>query len=384
MAMRWIAFGRFWAMACAAFALGSCGVHLPDTVSYESSCPDPVDTTERIADRQLFFVSTSLPDCRGPRLRLAPYRFPVVTYGVSTLPDGSAQPWAQHQSVRHTEASWRKMLERSLGQGDNAGRVLVYVHGYNNAYEDALERGFKLSRLYWQGVPVVVFSWPSRNRVQSYSYDESSVAWAQDMFDALLLDLAERSSDITLVGHSMGNRAAIQAALRLDRELGDRPNPLRRIVLASPDVDRDEMLRPKGAIDRLLIPGRDVVIYASSKDRPLAFSRMTHGYARLGSTACRYDVEVGRRDDANCLLIPTRPHLSIVDTSEVSAGDIWRHSDFVDSCPARTDLAQFLRGQAPTLREPVSGSGTTYTLSRDLAEAQGLCPEGANGRSPTR
>jgi esterase/lipase superfamily enzyme len=374
--MQWIRLGRFGVLACAAFLLAACGgVHLPDTQAYLDPCPAPRATAETLPGDTLFFVSTSLPDCRDGHLRLAPYRYTDVTYGLSDLSASSAQPWKHHETARYTREAWHAMLDQSLARGDNAGRILVYVHGYNNAYEDALERGFKLSRLYWQGVPVVVFSWPSRNRVQSYGYDESSVVWAQDRLDALLLDLAARSSDITLVAHSMGNRAAIQAALNLDRELGSLPSPLRRIVLASPDVDRDEMLRPQGAIDKLLrIPGRQLLIYGSSADRPLAFSRMQHGYARLGSTACKYDVDRRRREDANCLQIPMRPGLTIVDTSQVNAGDVWRHSDFVDSCAASTDLSQFLRGETPSLREPEPGSATSYTLRRGVAEAQGLCP----------
>lgn len=379
--MRWTRFGRFAVLVCAAGLLAACGVELPKTASYVSACPPPTAIETDVTGAQLFFVSTSLPDCRSGRMRLAPYRHPEMTYGISALSADPREPWERHESARYDAKTWQTMLDRSLARGNNAGRVLVYVHGYNNSYENALERGFKLSRLYWDGVPVVVFSWPSRNRVQSYSYDESSIGWAQDRLDALLEDLAERSSDITLVAHSMGNRAAIQAVLRLDREMGNKPNPVKRMVLASPDVDRDEALRSQGTIDRLLIPERQVLIYASSADRPLAFSRMSHGYARLGSTACRYDVAEARRKDANCLLVPWQKGLAIVDTGEVNAGDLFRHSDFVDSCAASTDLSQFLRGEPQSLREPAqAGDTSNFVLPKGRAEALGLCPRSVTPR----
>ena len=113
--MQWKGSGRFAVLACAAALLAACGgVHLPDTQAYVDPCPAPRTATTEVSDRTLFFVSTSLPDCRRARMRLAPYRYTEVSYGMSVLPAELAEPWKRHQSARYTADSWHAMLDRSL------------------------------------------------------------------------------------------------------------------------------------------------------------------------------------------------------------------------------------------------------------------------------
>lgn len=364
---------------CAALTLCACGVRLPDTASYLDPCPAVIDEPISTTGSDIFFVATNLADCRKDSMRLSSYRSVDVSYGISSLGSGST-PWKRHSTLRYNHAAWLETLKSRIAYSQNDGRLLVYVHGFNNSYEDALERAMKLSRLYYQGVPVVVFSWPSRNRAVSYTYDEDSTAWTQDHFDALLTELSLVSSDITVVGHSMGNRVLLRGLLRLDGDPGARSTAVRKVVLASPDIDRHLVLRNNGMLDTILKHGSQVVIYASVSDRPLRGSRAVHGYARLGSTDCRYDVDPELRaagKAGRCALTIQRPGLTLVDTSMVHTGDFLRHADFVDSCPVRQDLSAFLRGkELPRLRESVTSDNDSYVLiPNGRAEELGLCPD---------
>ena len=214
--------------------------------------------------------------------------------------------------------------------------------------------------------------------------DEDNIAWAQDYLDDLLLSLSAMSDDITIVSHSMGARALLRAVERLDLEDRGRGGNVRRIVLASPDVDRDQVLRANGTLTRLLSQqNRTVLIYVSQRDIGNRASQWVHGYARLGSSDCRYDVVFARRSlgrDGNCHLAVSNERLAIVETSATSADGIFRHHDFVDACAARVDLAAFFRNNEIKWREPVERPGESlvgYRIVPDLITDQQMaevCP----------
>ena len=362
--------------------LAACGLRIPDPAPYVARCeafarPAPAETVGG-----LFFMTSRLPDCRGERLLFPGIRYAELHYGISDPAPDPSVSWDRPDSILLTQADWEAALGRDLRAGGNRGRVLVYVHGYFNDFDDALQRAAILRTQYGREVPTVVVSWPSRNRPQSYSYDEDTIEWAQDHLDGLLRRLAETSDDITLVGHSMGARAVMRAVERLDLEDPASGRKVGRVVLASPDIDRDQMLRGNGTVARVLArqPERKVLIYVSRRDLALRASRDTHGYSRLGSSDCRYDVAYARRSLADCHIAAPNERLAVVDTSAARAerGRLIRHNDFVKSCAVRADLRAFLRGQAPPVwREPVTRPGEGligYRIAPELVDPA-VCPQ---------
>ena len=326
-------------------------------------------------------MSSSLPDCRTPSLQFAPYRFPELSYGQSDVLGPDEQPWLNSHSRRFDKASWLALLEKRIAAPGNDGRLLVFIHGFNNSFEDALHRAIQVSRLNYPGVPVVVVNWPSREKAQSYTYDEASIEWAQDYVNDLLLDLAARSPKITLVAHSMGNRAAIRAVQNLNLRSPAIASHFDKIVLASADVDRNAVLRQGGSLDDLLKFNRKVLIYASYVDVPLKASRNLHGYARLGSSDCRFDVMFDRTqygEMGGCNITYPRENFATVETSQVNMGGLLKHSDFVDSCATAIDLSEFLRGAGSfPFRERMERDGLVgYRLDAAKVDQSGLCPKG--------
>lgn len=371
-------FLRHFGLVAVCALLAACGLRIPDPAPYLERCgaferPAPDGTVTGV-----FFMTSRLPDCRHDRLKFPGERFPELHYGISDPSSDPRKGWDRPDSILLTPRDWKTALERQLATGNNRGRVLVYVHGYFNDFDDALQRGAILRGLYGGKVPTVVLSWPSRNRVQSYTYDAATIDWSQDHLDALLEQLAEMSDDVTLVSHSMGARAVLRAVERLDLVDPAKGRKVRRIVLASPDVDRDQMLREGGAIARLLAKReeRKILIYVSKRDLALWASLDLHGYARLGSPGCRYDIVYARRTLANCHLAAPNERLAVVDTSAANAelGRVIRHNDFVKSCAVRADLRAFFRGQPPPhWRQPVTRPGEDllgYRIAPDLVEAE--------------
>ncbi len=361
--------------------LAGCGINLPDVATYRPACSQFLGQGEVAPDNAIFFATSSLPDCRGAAMHFTPYRFTERTFGESLIAETGKAPWKKAASSKFSHADWLARLHARLYSGANDGKLLIFVHGYNSDYADALKKAWQLSRLETPGVPVVVVNWPSRDKWQGYSYDEASIEWAQDNLDGLLIELARESKDVTIVGHSLGTRAVVDAVAHFDIAAPELSARVSKVVLASPDIDRDRALRPGGLLEHMLgSPQRHVLVYASFADVAVRASRALHGYARLGSTNCLFDVDSARHARGKlgaCHANRLGPRLAIVETGYVEAHGRIHHSDFVESCAVREDLRAFLHGgDTGQLREAIrTPDGTAYFISPALVAKAGFCRE---------
>ncbi|WP_084397810.1 alpha/beta hydrolase [Henriciella aquimarina] len=172
--------------------------------------------------------------------------------------------------------------------------VLLFVHGFNTGFEDALIRSAQLSvdlsrrAVFDVGVPVL-FSWPSAGKLSLADYrgdQDSSLAAAPYLED--FLDLIIDNSDIdriNIVAHSMGNRLLTQALEDYAADYLERHGESDiefRIVLVAADVDRDIFDGVTGVLDNLKA---NVTIYTSDADRALQASELVNKNSlRLGDT----------------------------------------------------------------------------------------------------
>ncbi|MBI1398659.1 alpha/beta hydrolase [Hyphomonas sp.] len=175
----------------------------------------------------------------------------------------------------------------------NSDSVLLFVHGFNTPFEDALIRSAQLSvdlsrrNVFDVGVPVL-FSWPSAGQVSLEDYrgdQDRSIAAAPylEQFLDVITDNAEIHR-INIIAHSMGNRILTQA---LESYAGDylerhgRDDLEFRIILVAADVDRDIFEATTGILDNLQA---NVTIYTSDADRALHVSEIVNSKLRLGDT----------------------------------------------------------------------------------------------------
>ena len=198
--------------------------------------------------------------------------------------------------------------------------VLVFVHGYNTKFDDAVYRfaqivhdsGFK-------GVPVL-FTWPSRGQLLAYPYDRESAYYSRDYLEANLRgitrDIGPGRMDI--LAHSMGTILTLetlrQAAIRGDGSFGGK---LRDVMLAAPDVDLDVFKTLMHVIRR------PVTVFVSADDRALDFSRRFAGdKTRLGAVSAK---------DTETIAELEKLGARIIDLSEVSSSDSLNHAKFASS-----------------------------------------------------
>ncbi len=236
--------------------------------------------------------------------------------------------------------------------GADARAVLIFVHGYNTTFDDAVRRTAQLAYdLSFPGVPIA-YSWPSQGSLGGYLIDETNVEWAVPHLKAFLLQVAAQAEaqTIHLVAHSMGSRVLLAALQQIAQEQPAESGPrFTNLVLLAPDVDADVFRAHLAAVRKV---AARVTLYASAKDKALVWSKTAHGYPRAGDTKPSPVVAAG------------------VDTIDASSVDtsLTGHSYYADSRSVLFDLFALLRyGKPPAERfglEAKDQGGLTYWMMR--------------------
>jgi esterase/lipase superfamily enzyme len=221
---------------------------------------------------------------------------------------------------------------RTYEHGCSSKQALVFVHGFNVKFVDAIFRTAQIAAdLDFPGV-AIAFSWPSKGVMTplGYTHDEGQARWTLPDLREFLDLIAQQSgaSTIHLVAHSMGNRALTEA-LKQIRPPTARATPatFNEVILTAPDIDADTFTRD--VAPAILPAARRITLYASSKDVALRFSKKVHGYPRAGESG------------ENIVL------LDGLDTIDVSSVDtsLVGHSYYGDNRSVLSDMFNLIRGQ---------------------------------------
>lgn len=160
-------------------------------------------------------------------------------------------------------------------------RALVYIHGYNVTFEQAVIRAAQIGfDLKVDGI-TALFSWPSRGTVSGYAADEASIEISESFLREFLEKLALQSNidEVDVIAHSMGNRAFLRAVQSLAPALRQAGKKFGQIILAAPDVDAD-LFKQLAAIYPSI--STRTTLYSSSKDLAVWISAFWHQYNRAG------------------------------------------------------------------------------------------------------
>ena len=102
-----------------------------------------------------------------------------------TLADGRVE---EAKPVYASQYAFKKIIASALADRDNPKHIVFFVHGFNNALEDVVERCDLLAKTY--GVEVAAFSWPSNGGgvrgVASYLDDKRDAQASVVAFDRAL------------------------------------------------------------------------------------------------------------------------------------------------------------------------------------------------------
>src|SRR5690606_2566546 len=219
-------------------------------------------------------------------------------------------------------------------------RVLVFVHGFNNRYEDAVYRFAQIVHDSGADVAPILFTWPSRASIFDYNYDKESTNYSRDALEDMLDAIADNPNvgEITVMAHSMGSWLTVEALRQMAIRDGRVAPKIENVILASPDLDVDVF----GQQYRSLGPDHpDFTLFVSRDDRALQISRRISGNVdRLGQidpTVEPYRTELEKAG------------ISIIDLTALKGGDALNHGKFAES-PEVVQLigTRLLTGQAIT------------------------------------
>lgn len=232
----------------------------------------------------------------------------------------------------------------TAGDGD----VLVYVHGFNVRFEDALVRAAQISFDFgFKGAPIV-FSWPSWGSFTAYNSDSENVLWSAKHIETFLKTLAEktRGRKVHLVAHSMGSKGLL-TAMRYLAYHGEKQPLFSSVILCAPDFDATLFREQVAAEVRPL--AKQWVVYSSNKDIALTASQELNSAPRLGKP------------------VTYAEGYEIIDASELEVTP-WSvpeaHSYYATKQVVLDDMVKVLSGMAAGARGlkalPESGGGTSW------------------------
>lgn len=231
-----------------------------------------VFTGERSSDLTFGSARVRVPERHRYGRLEKPLKLRLITL---TLYEQKIDPGKHFQLIKigvSDRESWQKEIARS-----GANSALVFVHGFNTPFEDALIR---FGQICWdlqvQSIPLL-FSWPSRGGMLQYVYDHVSAMLSTDHFIEFLLTVKEQHNikRIHILAHSMGNQVVLNALANHRHE--NAPLGLAEVMMAAPDVDADVY---RGLATKTRPFTRGMTLYASSRDKALVASRKIAGDKR--------------------------------------------------------------------------------------------------------
>lgn len=203
-------------------------------------------------------------------------------------------------------------------------QALVFVHGYNTRFGEAVYRFAQIVHDSDASVVPVLFTWPSRGSLLQYGYDHESANFSRDALERLLQYLAKDPNvgEISILAHSMGNWVTLEALRQMAIRNHGLPKKITNVMLAAPDVDFDVFQRQIQAME---VRPSLFTIFVSRDDEALAVSRRVWGdKTRLGAI---------NPDAEPYIDVLDRNHLTAIDLTKIASGggDSLGHTKFAEA-----------------------------------------------------
>jgi esterase/lipase superfamily enzyme len=244
-------------------------------------------------------------------------------------------------------ATFARLIKKSPSR-----QAVVFVHGFNNRFDDAVFRFAQIIHDSDTDAAPVLFTWPSKGSVLAYGYDRESAGYSRDSLENLLRWLSKNPdvSSVAILAHSMGNWVTLEALRQMAIRDGRVAPKIKTVLLAAPDVDVDvsrEQIIGMG-------PNRPhFILFTSTNDQALLLSRNLWGAPRLGGIdptmePFKSDLE--------------REGIDVVNLSGVASPDQLGHGTYAESAKV-VELIGRRIAAGQTLEDQRVGFGERVTLA---------------------
>jgi len=284
--------------------------------------------------------------------------------GEVQLPDDrSGDPARQFVALRAEkldEAQAKSRFHQRLAAAKNR-RVLVFIHGYNTRFSEAVFRLAQFAHDSNLDATPVLFTWPSRGSLLGYTYDHESANYSRDALESLLAALQRDPAvaEIDILAHSMGNWVTIEALRQMairDKKIAPK---IKQVMLASPDVDVDVFRRQIVEIGENRPP---FTLFVSRDDKALKVSRTVWGNVpRVGA--------VNPHVEPYATLFRTE-RITPIDLTEIRTPDSLGHTKFAESPEVVRAIGARLAGGQSFSETPGLG-GVLASTTRGAVSAVG-------------
>lgn len=240
---------------------------------------------------------------------------PTHKADVVEWPSIPPDPGREFVTLISERLSEKEFSEAISGAHDSS--VRLFVHGYNNTYQETVLRLAQITADSRDSRTAVLFAWPSRGSALSYNADQEAAAGSgPGLAKTIEILVRKRQGRVALLAHSMGGWLAMETLAEMSRNKSKTVSGLESVVLAAPDIVTADMIRQLEAIGRL---ERPMTLLVSKDDGALAVSGFVTGGRRVGA------------DDVHDPWVQSAAKqygARVVDISELTASDGFRHSRF--------------------------------------------------------
>ncbi|WP_245317528.1 alpha/beta hydrolase [Rhizobium sp. N122] len=274
------------------------------------------------------------------------------------LPSNPATDFATVKADDLDIAAARKWLSTSVRKTPD-GSVLVFIHGFNNRFEDAVYRFAQI--VHDSGVhsaPILV-TWPSRGSLLAYGYDRESTNYTRNALETLFQYLAKDAEvkEVSILAHSMGNWLALESLRQMAIRNGRLPQKFKNVMLAAPDVDVDVFGQQIADMGK---QHPQFTLFVSRDDKALAFSRRVWGdVSRLGAIDPEQAPYKKELEDNKIM---------VIDLTKIKSGDRMNHGKFAES-PEIVQLIGQRISEGQTLTDSRVGLGDQILVATTGAAA---------------
>ncbi len=235
----------------------------------------------------------------------------------------------QHIVIHTIDLMDKDKWKLSLQQESTGKEGLLFIHGYNCSFDDAIYRAAQLKfDLKFSGL-TFCFSWASQAQVESYTVDEATIDWStthlEEFIDLITKEL--KLSKLHIIAHSMGNRALVDVI----KHWNGRQDKVHTVVFAAPDVDSDKMKNTSDYFNAF----ENVTLYSSINDIPVNISSAVHKYQRAGNSTPPLVMEHADTVDVSKI---TKPLFSL------------GHSYYTEAYEVFNDLYYLINEKVPALK----------------------------------
>lgn len=183
------------------------------------------------------------------------------------------------------EGDFIKSLKDAVDKSPHKS-LFIYVYGYRDNFEMTATKAAYFAYLLDVDTPVLLFDWPGNywGAIRCYNKAQKAATASGALLGDLLMKITRevKPENLWLQSSSLGCQVVCKGFERMyeDKEFSDFGAEITHVIMAAPDVSRDEF-KDKFKDEITALAGK-LTVYVASNDNALFMARVIDGEKKLG------------------------------------------------------------------------------------------------------